>query len=275
MTAAVVALGIAGLTACDSASGENGPKLAAMPRCPTRSPAAPCCTSATRPPDRHRGGRPRRGARGRGRRHRVGQHQRWPKNLERVPADAINVGSAQDIPSLSRVDGTNITIVATTSRVDAINHPVYELGVAPGVDVTSLEDLKGKKIAYSPGQAQGALVLRRSSRRAQPGRRRARRDPERRQRLLTCSAARRSTSRRSAARCSRHTSPSTATTAARRSRPGTATTRACSTRRWGPPRTPARRPRSAKSSWSGPRPSSGSTSTPRSTPRRSTSTTRG
>ena len=50
--------------------------------------------------------------------------------------------------------------MATTSRVDAINHPVYELGVAPGVDVTSLEDLKGKKIAYSPGQAQGALVLR-------------------------------------------------------------------------------------------------------------------
>ena len=50
--------------------------------------------------------------------------------------------------------------MATTSRVDAINHPVYELGVAPGVDVKSLEDLKGKKIAYSPGQAQGALVLR-------------------------------------------------------------------------------------------------------------------
>ena len=32
--------------------------------------------------------------------------------------------------------------------------------MAPGVDVTSLEDLKGKSIAYSPGQAQGALVLR-------------------------------------------------------------------------------------------------------------------
>ena len=71
------------------------------------------------------------------------------------------MGSAQDIPPLfAQWTGTDITIVATTSRVDAINHPVYELGVAPGVDVKTLDDLKGKKIAYSPGQAQGALVLR-------------------------------------------------------------------------------------------------------------------
>ena len=84
-----------------------------------------------------------------------------PKTLDAFRADAIDVGSAQDIPPLfAQWTGTDVTIVATTSRVDAINHPVYELGVAPGVDVKSLEDLKGKKIAYSPGQAQGALVLR-------------------------------------------------------------------------------------------------------------------
>jgi sulfonate transport system substrate-binding protein len=41
-----------------------------------------------------------------------------------------------------------------------VNHPLYELGIAPGAGIASLEDLRGKKIAYSPGQAQGALVLR-------------------------------------------------------------------------------------------------------------------
>ncbi len=39
--------------------------------------------------------------------------------------------------------------------------PLYELGVAPGgAGITDLQGLRGKKIAYSPGQAQGALVLR-------------------------------------------------------------------------------------------------------------------
>ncbi|HTV19548.1 MAG TPA: ABC transporter substrate-binding protein, partial [Polyangiaceae bacterium] len=38
--------------------------------------------------------------------------------------------------------------------------PMYELALAPGVAVASLEALRGKRIAYSPGQAQGALVLR-------------------------------------------------------------------------------------------------------------------
>ena len=45
-------------------------------------------------------------------------------------------------------------------RKDPVDHPIYQLGIAPGVDVKDVEDLRGKKIAYSPGQAQGALVLR-------------------------------------------------------------------------------------------------------------------
>ena len=50
--------------------------------------------------------------------------------------------------------------MAAKYRQDPLNHPVYELGVAPGADVKTLADIKGKKVAYSPGQAQGALVLR-------------------------------------------------------------------------------------------------------------------
>lgn len=83
-----------------------------------------------------------------------------PKTLEAFRADAIDIGSVADIPPLfAHWTGTDVRIVAARETVDPDEHPTYELGIAPGVDVQSIEDLKGKKIAYSPGQAQGALVL--------------------------------------------------------------------------------------------------------------------
>jgi sulfonate transport system substrate-binding protein len=83
-----------------------------------------------------------------------------PKTLEAFRADAIDIGSVADIPPLfAHWTGTDVRIVAVRETVDPESHPTYELGVAPGVDVKTIEDLKGKKIAYSPGQAQGALVL--------------------------------------------------------------------------------------------------------------------
>ena len=83
-----------------------------------------------------------------------------PKTLEAFRADAIDIGSVADIPPLfAHWTGTDVRIVAARETVDPEAHPTYELGVAPGVDVKTVEDLKGKKIAYSPGQAQGALVL--------------------------------------------------------------------------------------------------------------------
>lgn len=84
-----------------------------------------------------------------------------PKTLEAFRADAIDVGSVADIPPLfAQWTGTDIKIIAARETVDALEHPTYELGIAPGVDVKTIEDLKGKSIAYSPGQAQGALILR-------------------------------------------------------------------------------------------------------------------
>lgn len=84
-----------------------------------------------------------------------------PKTLEAFRADAIDVGSVADIPPLfAQWTGTDVKIIAARETVDALEHPTYELGIAPGVDVKTIEDLKGKSIAYSPGQAQGALVLR-------------------------------------------------------------------------------------------------------------------
>src|SRR5262249_12838630 len=83
-----------------------------------------------------------------------------PETLEAFRADAIDVGSVADIPPLfAQWSGTDVKIIAARYTQDPLDHPVYELGVAPGADVDKLADIKGKKIAYSPGQAQGALIL--------------------------------------------------------------------------------------------------------------------
>lgn len=84
-----------------------------------------------------------------------------PQTLEAFRADALDIGSVADIPPIHAAwTGLPTRIVAARFRQDPINHPIYQLGVAPGAGVASLADLRGKKIAYSPGQAQGALVLR-------------------------------------------------------------------------------------------------------------------
>lgn len=84
-----------------------------------------------------------------------------PQCSEAFRANALDVCSAAEIPSIhAHWTGLDTKLVATQFRQDPVDHPIYQLGVAPGVDVTSLDDLRGRRIAFSPGQAQGALVLR-------------------------------------------------------------------------------------------------------------------
>ncbi|MEU7614069.1 ABC transporter substrate-binding protein [Micromonospora sp. NPDC049204] len=84
-----------------------------------------------------------------------------PQTLEAFRAKAVDLGSVADIPPIhSHWTGIPTKIVASKYRQDPLNHAIYRLGIAPGVTVATLADLRGKKIAYSPGQAQGALVLR-------------------------------------------------------------------------------------------------------------------
>ncbi|GIH07703.1 sulfonate ABC transporter periplasmic sulfonate-binding protein SsuA [Rhizocola hellebori] len=84
-----------------------------------------------------------------------------PQTLEAFRAKALDVGSVADIPPIhSHWTGIPTRIVASKFRQDPLNHAIYRLGIAPGVAVAALADLRGKKVAYSPGQAQGALVLR-------------------------------------------------------------------------------------------------------------------
>jgi sulfonate transport system substrate-binding protein len=84
-----------------------------------------------------------------------------PETIEAFRGNKLDCGAVADIPSLFAAwTGTSTKIVFQAVTVDPLQHPTYKLGVAPGVTVNSLADLRGKKIAYSPGQAQGALVLR-------------------------------------------------------------------------------------------------------------------
>jgi len=83
-----------------------------------------------------------------------------PQTTEAFRAHALDLGSVAEIPAIHATwTGLKVKIVASKFRQDAINHPIYELGIAPGVSVKTLADLRGKSIAFSPGQAQGALVL--------------------------------------------------------------------------------------------------------------------
>ncbi|GAA3675259.1 ABC transporter substrate-binding protein [Nonomuraea antimicrobica] len=83
-----------------------------------------------------------------------------PQTSEAFRANALDVGAVAEIPAIHATwTGLPVKIIASKFRKDPLDHPTYELGIAPGVTVKTLADLRGKKIAYSPGQAQGALVL--------------------------------------------------------------------------------------------------------------------
>jgi sulfonate transport system substrate-binding protein len=84
-----------------------------------------------------------------------------PQTIQAFRGNKLDCGAVADIPSLFAAwTGTSTKIVFQAVTIDPLKYPTYQLGVAPGSSVRSPADLRGKKIAYSAGQAQGALVLR-------------------------------------------------------------------------------------------------------------------
>jgi sulfonate transport system substrate-binding protein len=80
---------------------------------------------------------------------------------EAFHAGALDVGSAADIPPIhAAFVGMPVKMIAVRFRKDPQNHPLFVLAVAPGSGVRTLADLRGKRIAFSPGQVQGEIVLR-------------------------------------------------------------------------------------------------------------------
>ncbi|MFI1096878.1 ABC transporter substrate-binding protein [Streptomyces sp. NPDC020917] len=87
----------------------------------------------------------------------------WP-NLSAGPdviqgfrAHSVDLASNAGIPPIqAQAIGVGARIVAVQSR----NHPIYTFATAPGTAIGSAQDFRGKKIAFSQGQAQGVVVLR-------------------------------------------------------------------------------------------------------------------
>ncbi|HEY9218929.1 MAG TPA: ABC transporter substrate-binding protein [Phenylobacterium sp.] len=104
------------------------------------------------------------------------QHNGWDKDLpfeikwaeisggpsitEAFHAKVLDAGQAMNIPPIHAVwVGIPVRMVAVRLKSDWQEHPTFQLAIAPKAGVERLSDLRGKKIAYSPGQAQGELVL--------------------------------------------------------------------------------------------------------------------
>jgi sulfonate transport system substrate-binding protein len=83
-----------------------------------------------------------------------------PATTEAFRAGSLDVGAVAEIPPIHATwTGLDVQIYASVYRENWKDAPVYEFAGAPGVDLESLEDLEGQRIAFSPGQAQGAIVL--------------------------------------------------------------------------------------------------------------------
>jgi sulfonate transport system substrate-binding protein len=80
-----------------------------------------------------------------------------PYTLEAFRAEALDGGTVGDTPPIhATFTGLDVRIIAVQRR----EKPIVALAIAPGSKLSSAADLRGKRIAYAPGQAQGALILR-------------------------------------------------------------------------------------------------------------------
>lgn len=84
-----------------------------------------------------------------------------PNVTEAFHAKALDVGLGANVPPIHAIwSGIPVKIIALRTRRDWQEHPAYVLGVAPkATDIRSFADLRGKRIAFSPSQVQGQVVL--------------------------------------------------------------------------------------------------------------------
>ncbi|MFO1013567.1 MAG: ABC transporter substrate-binding protein [Caulobacteraceae bacterium] len=83
-----------------------------------------------------------------------------PAVTEAFHAKALDVGSSANIPPIHAVwVGIPVKTIAVRFRRDPINHPSFVFAVAPGSNIRTLADLRGRRIAFAAGQVQGEVVL--------------------------------------------------------------------------------------------------------------------
>ncbi|MFE3541863.1 ABC transporter substrate-binding protein [Nocardia sp. NPDC059177] len=80
-----------------------------------------------------------------------------PDVIQAFRGGSVDLATNAGIPPIhAHATGFDAKIVGVKVRTT----PLYKLATAPGSGIDSLDDLRGKKIAFSPGQAQGLVVLR-------------------------------------------------------------------------------------------------------------------
>lgn len=80
-----------------------------------------------------------------------------PEILEAIRADAVDVAYVGDTPPIqAQAAGELVPIVAAVHS----SAPDYQFAVRPGLEVNSLEEFEGKKIAYAEGTGRQPMVLR-------------------------------------------------------------------------------------------------------------------
>ncbi len=80
-----------------------------------------------------------------------------PDVIQAFRGGSVDLASNAGIPPIAaHASGFDAKIVGVKVR----NIPNYQFATAPKSDIDSVDDLRGKKIAFSPGQAQGVVVLR-------------------------------------------------------------------------------------------------------------------
>ncbi len=83
--------------------------------------------------------------------------QAGPDVIQAFRGGSVDVASNAGIPPIhAHATGLDAKIVGVKVRKTAN----YQLATAPGSSIRTVQDLRGKKIGFSPGQAQGVVVLR-------------------------------------------------------------------------------------------------------------------
>ncbi|MFF0542979.1 ABC transporter substrate-binding protein [Nocardia thailandica] len=83
--------------------------------------------------------------------------QAGPDVIQAFRGNALDLATNAGIPPIhAHGTGLDARIVGVKVR----QSPLYKLATAPGTNIRTLNDLRGKKIGFSPGQAQGVVVLR-------------------------------------------------------------------------------------------------------------------
>jgi sulfonate transport system substrate-binding protein len=80
-----------------------------------------------------------------------------PDVIQGFRAGSVDLATNAGIPPIQAHSiGVEAKIVAVQTR----NIPIYTFATRPGSDIAAIKDFRGKKIAFSQGQAQGVVVLR-------------------------------------------------------------------------------------------------------------------